>query len=202
MSSLIESKLPSEMKTSTGSCTTPHSDSTPHSAINSHVKGPPLAKSSVGSPHPIRGCNFAARGRAGQGCAGGRQEACVHLQLPLYITSTSSLAGLQQLRPTTLTLPRMFLWNLRSLRFIFTGRNVSSCSWLQLPWLCLDIFPQPQVHAFVCLFVPQPSSHQPSQTSKGIQGAPALYLRCFPPLEPNPPLDPGPSSSREPGYNP
>ena len=46
---------------------------------------------------------------------GGRQEACVHLLLPLSIPSTPSPAGLQQLRPTTPTLPGMFLWTLRSL---------------------------------------------------------------------------------------
>ena len=64
--------------------------------------------------------------------------------------------------------------------FIFTGRNVSSCSWMRLPWPCLDIFPQPQVHPFLPSFVrsfvrsfpPPPSNHQASQTPMGTQVAP------------------------------
>ena len=97
------------------------------------------------------------------------------------------------------------------LYFIFTGRKDSSCSLLPLPWPCLDTFPQPQVHAFLPSFVvssflrripPPPANHQPSQTSMGTQGAPPLDLRHSPPPGPNPLLDLGPSSSREPGSNP
>ena len=58
------------------------------------------------------------------------------------------------------------------------------------------------VRSFLRRILPPPANHQPSQTSMGTQGAPPLDLRHSPPPGPNPLLDLGPSSSREPGSNP
>ena len=58
------------------------------------------------------------------------------------------------------------------------------------------------VRSFLRRIPPLPANHQPSQTSMGTQGAPLLDLRHSPPPGPNPLLDLGPSSSREPGSNP
>ncbi|XP_058538065.1 ral guanine nucleotide dissociation stimulator-like [Neofelis nebulosa] len=54
-------------------------------------------------------------------------------------------------------------------------------------------------------FVPShlhPPATNPVRPPRALRVTPDLYLRCSPPNEPNPLLDLGPSSSREPGYNP
>ena len=66
----------------------------------------------------------------------------------------------------------------------------------------LSFPPSLLVPSFPHRIPPPPANHQPSHTSMGTQGAPPLDLRHSPPPGPNPLLDLGPSSSREPGSNP
>ena len=58
------------------------------------------------------------------------------------------------------------------------------------------------VRSFLPSLAPPPSSHQPSQTSKGNQDTPPSRPAPLPTPEPNSLHDLGPASSREPGSNP
>ena len=177
---MIERKLPSEMKSSTGSCTTPTSDPKRQSPIDSHDRGPPLATSGMGSPPPHQRVKLCHQGpgRAGQlvwrGEAGGLCSPAAST-LNGFNTFPGWPPGTQAHHPDS-------AWN------VSLESQVPCASFSQagmIPPAHDSDFPGPALifshnHRSRLSFVPSlvrsfahpPSSHLSSLTSKGTQGAP------------------------------